>query len=1491
MRFKRATSKGTSQVADTPIETARTVVPSAQKEDKRAASPMLGGLKRMTRAAIRQANAWPTTLGIAVPGTGKTFERPKRDGLEGWSPTDIPDCDVDPVIAECEAIATHARTILQRTVAPSHGLKDRPGGAKGLEKLVACLPWLSPRPLGAMATMAPEPLSDQAHAKLISELDLRSKAHRAALDALSTAERALADAKAGLRTNEFASVMAHTDSLSDRLTTLNSEIARVRQILDQAKATRDSSGSFTPERFAATDTVNKQESLIQQLETQRDSLLREIDTQKTASRPANDGVAEASARVERRRRELVGADGVLRAALCVAELHDVGGAVLTADVASQHLEFVHSQLDKFGARIAEHQRKAESDLDVGIRILDDITQTRAQVVEGIGTLESDKAVQMDQVARLNHDLLQVRMTLEASQARANLLRQSIPALQDNVSAARGPVPMMGEDPGWLAVQYAENALARARAELDDIEEAIPALQTFAVDTALALDDAKLRLDAAEEQRSKLLDRVEEIDAQMFGLQAVIDAAGKQVQAANEASQAMCSPSDGVIAKRYESGDALKLAKADFEKHQSVLIDALIQRPPLFPELSATPALSAELKKMIETWLDNPNADALPKLAALEIICHALSLVTEADAKRATELLAMMRSRPTLDWIAKTRISTEVSPFSSQEIPVDVKALFRMMAPIPRGAELLQMMGANEGALMNSLQLAALRIFWQADGAAEAENDPAVRAWLESAKAVASLRLHWDSSEHADETLDTHLANKLDERHLGAYNAVRNGFLSNAPGSDYDQHNQRFKKMTEEWLVRADDRFATGCLAGLLPTRSKTPFKSSVVKRASKLGERFGLTTHRTLADRIVKDAVTNFRSMVDAVRQASANLSSMPADREFNLAVSLLAKYLDDSDVTHLCEHQLTKKDFDAIRESMRQTVGGASHRRGLSKIFGKAPARQLLPEPLETLAAEAFAAGKTMSRASGVSVIETLRTVMAEFSARNAQQLTADQKALLDNDMGMNRVHELLERAHLTRFEDKDDVVKFFEPMLSEWGLRDKIKMSAGGAVGAGIPFLPYAPPGISALISGSAGMQRKDEAFIQFFQPLLGFELMVGESKMTAAEGALGAGKMWEAGGVKMGTTGAIKGVSQHTKMDGSLVRFVRSRHQDDIQRKNMKTALESIVLWDRLQPKNGTGAYSGPVEALLSRSPDAVLTRFDAGVKTKSVEGRLAGAFKFGKRTGHGTKMGIGASASILAKAERGFEYRSEAAAATYVNADKTSTGKQTFSVSADAQVPLPENARSAPIGGRTAPHGTFSGGSVPGLFSVKLDLAQHLEKHGLSPFRINNKQDGDIDRHYFTPKEMLAEIEENREQWIARGVQTLPAVEGRTDTLHNRIEAERLLDRFVAEIKHFGATSNFCQYNINYSMRPQASAWIDSLNALGALAELRNDVQTQREAATAIDEVLSRDSTFRPLMLIVRERGKEASEYGVNYGLRAQITSQVETQRTAAQYPPP
>jgi hypothetical protein len=362
------------------------------------------------------------------------------------------------------------------------------------------------------------------------------------------------------------------------------------------------------------------------------------------------------------------------------------------------------------------------------------------------------------------------------------------------------------------------------------------------------------------------------------------------------------------------------------------------------------------------------------------------------------------------------------------------------------------------------------------------------------------------------------------------------------------------------------------------------------------------------------------------------------------------------------------------------------------------------------------------------------------------------------------------------------------------------------------------------------------------------------------------------------------------QHQQTEGTILRLFRQRGRDDELRKEMLGVLDTWVRWDQVQPAQGP-RYAGPLEAVLDRHPKVSLGEIQGESLARSFVSRVsAGAnLKLPGADGQTYRVGVSANASL--KAERIAESRTEHGGHIQVTADKGDTAQQKLSVGGQVNTLTPANPSEVKLG-PDGKDGAISGGGMPGLIEASRDLFWNLEKHAVSPFTIGGKQDADLDRHYNTPAEMLTTIGQNREDWIARCVETLePDASGEKNTLANRDKAEGLLRDFEARLRELGRDSRLCQYNVNFSMRPQASAWIDTFRALEGLAQLRGDAPGAAEARANSDRTMAQASTWRPLMLIVREKGKDQRTLGWNFGVRLQRSVGVEGQRTAAQFPPP
>ncbi|HET9644978.1 MAG TPA: hypothetical protein VFP68_16845 [Burkholderiaceae bacterium] len=1313
--------------------------------------------------------------------------------------------------AKVEELLSDVKDIIRRLLEPQHGLHDRPGGKKGIENLIACLPFLAPQPLSKMQTLTGRPLKNRPPRE---------------------PEDPIAAAKA-----------KHEDLVKD----LRGRLEKLDHLLNELK----------------------------ELSMESRGGLYEIKEEEDGDDSDEDGGSRLVQirRIEAELREL---EDAAKQKTSLSDVQGIAAAAFLAFVKHKHVEFVCGELDRRAAAIEYYRERA-------IRRLDDFEPALAGLQEALDHLKEVEKASAESFSAYRELVERLKKPVGA-----------VKASQEGIKNAMGTIARhVGPD------QLARFPLVAVKAEL---EKAAGQLGN-------ALSEAEHGMRGAEKGVENSQKMIEVLEKDITRVNEIIASAKAQRDVAHNGLVALNESRETRINEKLE---AAANDEADLEKRFKELEDlqlyAVLKDLPGFKRSVHKARLGQEVGQLVQSWPNSPYEsgeppkDALSRLAVAEAISRSLAFICGGDARRASSLLNAVTRMGTLDAI-------DSNGETRADLEPDVKALFWLMADKPRGLEVLQLMGKNTHA-MNGQQLAALRVYWEADAAIERETDQRVKDWLFEAKRVAATRLVWDDVDHpfgksrslswretylssgikrAGNELDAHLNANFSPRALGAYNAVRNGYLSNADGSLYHEQNLRLLKLTTDWLEDTN-KVAVACKQLFMPwsVSDAKGVGKDAISSVTAMAERFGLKTHRSIWEEAIREAGNRLLEFAEAV--AAGDYGENGA--ELVLAAMVVARYVNEyeDDVT-----TLRKRDFDRMRNMYSEALNkrraaqdglapGASL--GGSDGVGRQPSE--LPEPLNRLYTDRIAhhrreKGFTLRSDAGIGAEEVIEAVLGELEARYGDRMNDAQRKQLDEGLGLNLadMKESQRLSRLTRFENERDLYKFFEPMFSEWGLRNRIKISAGNVRGIGVPFVPFAPL-IPLLANISANYAVKDESVLQFFQPLIGMEMLVGAAKTRSTDVAVPVGWVFDLPPIGNATVAATQSYSSvKATTQGTLVRFFRKRGEDAAQRENIRKAFESIVLWKSLEPP-----FSGPLEAVLARCPDAVVADYEQ--TSLSVMGKFGvtpSVKLFGPRDApDGATAGLQLQVNLIdLRAERSLEMRSEEGGAVAVKGDMTSSARQTAGSGIVLNASLPENARTHTVGNA----GKFAGGRVPGMLSVEREWGQQFQKHGISPFTLNDKQDADIDRHYNSAKEIIAEIKAHREAWLQRCIETLPEVNGTRDTPENRKEAERLLEEFIKAIENCGY---YCQYNLNYSMRPQASAWIDGFRLNKALAEKLGDGGYVEDAGKAMEAVLQRTATWRPLLLLVREKGRETETRGVNYGVRAQTSWTVEGQRTAAQYPP-
>jgi len=923
-----------------------------------------------------------------------------------------------------------------------------------------------------------------------------------------------------------------------------------------------------------------------------------------------------------------------------------------------------------------------------------------------------------------------------------------------------------------------------------------------------------------------------------------------------------------------------------------MVDQLTEAAHVFGP-QAPPELQAALRQFaLRLTAPQPPLPVPPQLV-LEIVTRSVADV-RADATEAARMLETLAQHPVTHWVQMASAQPEPPPAGTANAApaadgnARIVALCRKMATLPRGTDMLHALSSGGAQAPDSAQSQTLRVFWNADDAQQGElsNDNGVASWLQQAKRVAhaslmSTEVEFDDVDHA------------------AYNAVRNGYFSNAPGSPYAQHNLRLTKVITEWVIRAaassakadatsapevgDDANAAGqdvaskpaVWRRALPNLNKTPFRKRTINRAYGVGESMGMQSPRIKVDAHVQHRASELERTVAACRAFGGTPEFRQATQAAQATVDHLKLLRNRGQ--HLSQIHLDAKDAKSVsRRIGEDALNARSDRAREPNVLRKAA-----PVELPTFLKDACGSGLTAYEA--ISRIEAHLNEGLPADLRRADAGNDDA-----TDVGLAAAMQLLKAEYLG---SKADIVTFFQSFILNSRLRDRLRIGGGGTLGVNLPTLPYgaASPIASPIFTAEKSMT--DEAFVQLFMPIIGMEMSFGSAHTRAKEATVGVAVGPQiVPGVSLQGTFTARAASQQTRTDSTVMRFFRSRHKDDEMRANMLNALDSMVRWDTIQPDSGR-AYKDPLEAVFARNPAVVVTQLEGFTDTKTITARVSARLPSASfKDPHGVGQTLGLEASAFVEAERTRDKRFETGGQVRIVGAKGDTAQQRSGATVNLNF-TPLSNQSVSIG-QDSEHGVVQRESVPMQLGMSRDFAWVKEQHEISPFLVGDKQDADLDRHYSTPRDMAAEIAGNRDNWLMRCIETLePDATGEKDTPDNRLRAAVLLDQFEKDIAKLGKTSKYCHYNVNYSMRGEAGAWIDGYRAIAELAAQRGDREGVRHAQRSIDEILLMRATWRPLMLIVRERTRDSATLGWRSLLRWQRNANVDGQRTAAQFPPP
>ncbi|CDG82320.1 hypothetical protein GJA_1682 [Janthinobacterium agaricidamnosum NBRC 102515 = DSM 9628] len=1093
----------------------------------------------------------------------------------------------------------------------------------------------------------------------------------------------------------------------------------------------------------------------------------------------------------------------------------------------------------------------------------------------------------------------------------------------------------------------QQAVALADLAVADAERGQFTMETLLIwmQEQLVLDQAPQPADARHDQERA--SRIAETGQQIAQLQPVISAARQQLAACErERSQAQealdqfapvyteqmtqlyaqrrkvvgeqeqLSKSAAALPARAEAwqqraGDTYAL---QHEQHQQA-IDALVRTAPgfapqkLLASADAHAQLQTALRQVAEALPeDDVQAErSLPRMAVVEIISRSVASAAGGDAQRGADLLRELLSRPSEQWLVPP--PKEGVPALVHAPPSDdLRTLFRNMASVPRGIELLDQVAAGKtGTTMNRPQLEALHLYWIADQAQARESSDDVKAWLESAKSVAC---HAVRNSDKDAPLFDIEALPLEQKI--AFRAVGKGLLSNAPGSDFDRINQTLLKFGGEWVdLPKDER---GKLMRQLPrsplnpasTRT-TPFAPKVLRLGIKQLEAQGMPSVKSDADKKISELT---RKLTGILQQAplSKGRPATAGDAEFEVMAKVVCDYMlgqhaGQEDSAELATPRL-KTDFHKskrlyktrlgpldVEQIRRESAARLRHLRdpgqpqadGQRKLIKPNPAAQPLPAPFDQLF------GK-----EGALPGEVVRTLVGHLDSH----LSAAQKTQLGWDdlqlaAQLDKMDHAVAAAGRKRFNSKAEIHDFYAPMLEQLRLRNQLTMTSGGEVGVGIPMLPWAP--VAPLIANvnMTLFSKKQEAAFALKSPTYGVEFIMSDivTKGADIKGTVGFGL--DLGFYKLTLPAfSLKGEANNTHTDYAVLRGLRGKDKSGVReeqaaRDDSLALLDTLINWDAdgKHPEPGQ-VFQGPLEAILALHPAVEVGWGSKDGRNRQVTADLAAAIRVPLGI---DRLSAGVGLNINAKAdgstERTVEHSSFAHRELH---DQFDQRRQRMA----AGVVLGGSGTSYKQA-LTHDDGGLDGSiRIPAPFSLadlSRELAYNLERNGVTTFSIGDKAGASADRVYGRAETLLAEIEANMEEFYLRFLEALPVEPGAVrDTPENRALAESTLRQFMADLKTAASRPNL-QFNLKYELQPRMSGWVDGLRAMEAIAAHNGDLDAVQEYRQAAIQLMQFRSSWAFKNCAIRSKGKAGDDRGWDFLVRLMSRSSAESSVALNAYP--
>lgn len=1248
-------------------------------------------------------------------------------------------------------------------------------------------------------------------------------------------------------------------------------------------------------------------------------------------------VAVAKRELATAKGELKGAMQGLRDDVAAYQSLDLGVQVLASDLLARKATAVGEQVNFLAGTPQE-----DGSFKGGA--VDDDAQALPEILANLG--QQRDRVDRELTLMANARKAVQKCETELAGAREAVRTHELHTLADLADPAHVPDPdAMAATRGRLnaAVNDAERRLARLNRAIEDLGGDENSL-TFARDY---LDDEIQRMQGFQRTTGA---RFGEVAADLREAGKGVGATRQEIDTQLEANLTRINALSAAHT-RAVAASAPGFPIEHLETHGAALIDKL--------------GKMAGSKRLAE---DDLKAErALPRATALEIISRGLAVATAGHDDPAERLAAAGRLADELTSGSLLERMPQPAGRDGEAAPApscseDMTRLLQTMAAVPRGLDALNALAGSDvdedgkTTQLERGQLEAMQAYWQAHRAQQAETDPAVQAWLGDAMEVAKFDVRNTKDAPRFTLAGTPPAEGVEDiaargvtlKQQATYRAVRNGFLSNASGSDYDLCNRNLLNLTDTITAQKPRRpvLMRWLPRSINPAKDASPLAPRALYFAQKQMEAQGMDTRKTRLD---SELGATFETLGDAARTHLEQLGqpaeggrerpSSTAERRLSAAIVAVAGFVTDvprkpgrsirfpvsprslnmrsplapkrfDQSKRLYDAGFNRKDLARLRAQITELAPDGAMPPALEAALGAR--RVSLVAVMKALNTDLEGASDEMKTALGPALDAFRRDVVGSPpTAETAEAAEADPAAdaadaadanpAADAARPVRPIEERIADAKSLKIETADDIERFFRPMLETARLRDQVTLTSGGTVGVGIPILAPVTPTFPLSAQVHLISRRKD-AFLQLKNPTFAAEIVTGSIVSTQHDARVSVGYRVPVGAGGLTASGNVKLDSSKSTTISTSLRTLRGK--DEKGNRKMQQAIDDnlevldiLLRWRDKTDSDGTNhAFTDPLQAMFALSPSTIVASAERNGRSMQSTFEARAALRGRDPTHH---FSAGASVTPLSmRAAKSSERAIERTGYAHQTVDdRNETAFQRGGVAARLGFTATPYKHSL-VSTHTDPETGQSYGETTGrarfnltsnLLELSRELFSNLEKNGATRFPIGDTIGGSVDRVYGTPKDLLAEIEENREDWLIRCLDVLPRAKGAdTDTTERMSQATKLLDRFTDDLRKADANPAF-QFNIKYEMQPRMSGMVDGLRGIETLAGMQGELQTVDRTRTAADALLRHRASWAPKNMTVRGRGKTSQETGIDFFLRWQKSSSAETSRVALAFP--